>query len=188
MILNADRKAEARKSQDAVITSGKSRSPDQAIIDKIQAEMKADRDAKAEPWNDGDKVALLSSFVPAGRLARVAITTLFSRGSTGRTVALSLVENLAMQEIKKNPSMGKAIPGMKPGLYPCEIFEMENGEIQYCAFFRLYGKNDKSYPEIHAIWGYHELCFDENHYAELAERNPRALKIYFERKKELTKE
>jgi hypothetical protein len=61
------------------------------------------------------KSALMGIFKGAGVKRLGNILKPLGRGSTGRTVANNLTEQLAMKEIISNPSaLGKAIPKMKP--------------------------------------------------------------------------
>ena len=72
----------------------------------------------------------------------------------------------------------------KPGFYPCELFEVVDSKIYSDWHFKSYSKTDEMYQYIQAIWGYYELCFDENHYEQIIERKKEALELYFKRKVE----
>lgn len=73
----------------------------------------------------------------------------------------------------------------KPGFYPKELFDVTDNQLSQDWYFRPYSKNDEMYPYVQAIWGYHELVFEENHYEKIVEREEAALRLYFKRKIEL---
>jgi hypothetical protein len=75
-----------------------------------------------------------------------------------------------------------------PNFYPYQLFEVTDNSINSNWYFKLYSRDEGGYPfSKEAIWGYHELCFDENHYEQLIDREPEALRLYFKRKIELEK-
>lgn len=72
---------------------------------------------------------------------------------------------------------------------PCQLFEVIDNNINSNWHFRITEKNEDIYPFIQSIFGYHELCSDENAYENLiVEKEEEAKQIYFKRKIELEKQ
>ncbi|MEM9685430.1 MAG: hypothetical protein AAF934_00730, partial [Bacteroidota bacterium] len=53
--------------------------------------------------------------------------------------------------------------------YPYPLFEVIDSNLSPNWFFKSYKNTDKSYPYQEAVWGYHELVFDDAHYEKLVE-------------------
>ena len=70
---------------------------------------------------------------------------------------------------------------------PSPLYEVVNNTLTSAWYFRALKNTDKGYPYREAIWGYYELCFDDNHYEQLVEMEEEARMIYFRRKEELEK-
>lgn len=69
--------------------------------------------------------------------------------------------------------------------YPIQLFDVVKSEIPAGWCFRAYTRNDEIYPYRECVWGYNELCFDDEHYGLLVERDKDALALYFKLKAEL---
>lgn len=67
-----------------------------------------------------------------------------------------------------------------PNWYPAELFEIVDGSVCFDWFFRY---DIKQFPT--ALWGYYELIVDKDHYENLIEREPVAVKTFLKRKKEI---
>jgi len=67
-----------------------------------------------------------------------------------------------------------------PSWYPAELFEVEDSQIH----FEWYYKYNNEFVAS-ALWGYHELVNDKNHYVDYIERNDQAICIFLKRKKEV---
>lgn len=79
--------------------------------------------------------------------------------------------------------------GGTPDFYPYQLFEVTDASIIANWHFKLYSEDDGIFPfDKEAMWGYYELCFDENHYEQILDRESNALELYFRRKIELEKE
>lgn len=79
--------------------------------------------------------------------------------------------------------------GGVPNFYPYQLFEVTDTLISNNWHFKLYNLNSEVYLfQKQAMWGYFELCFDENHYEQLVNRESEALRLYFRRKIELEEE
>lgn len=66
-----------------------------------------------------------------------------------------------------------------------QLFEIIENKIPPTWFFRSFTDTDKFFQGLEAIWGYHELVFDSNHYEKLIEMEDEAHETYFLRKIEL---
>jgi hypothetical protein len=76
----------------------------------------------------------------------------------------------------------------KPSFFPYQLFYIIDTSISSNWHFKLYGKDDGIFPfDKEAMWGYYELCLDENHYEQIINRESKALELYFKRKIELEK-
>lgn len=73
----------------------------------------------------------------------------------------------------------------KPNFYPKEIFEVIDAQLSDAWYFREYSMDDVMYNYVQMIFGYYELCFDQNHYEDLVYRDDDALKLYIKRKEEM---
>ncbi|MCG8500390.1 MAG: phosphoribosylaminoimidazole synthetase [Firmicutes bacterium] len=67
-----------------------------------------------------------------------------------------------------------------PSWYPAELFEVEDSQI----YFEWHYKYDKDFVTS-ALWGYHEMVNEKNHYVDLIEREDQAIRIFLKRKKEI---
>ena len=68
---------------------------------------------------------------------------------------------------------------------PSQLFEVLNNRIPTIWHFKSYTKDHFNYINREAVWGYHELVFDDTHYESLIEMDEEAHSIYFKRKIEL---
>ena len=73
----------------------------------------------------------------------------------------------------------------KPYWFPNELFEVIDNSIPGHWFFKNFTNEQE--VDIYCIWGYDEICNDDNHYDALIERDSEALKIYFQQKARITK-
>ncbi len=69
----------------------------------------------------------------------------------------------------------------------CLSFEVIDNRIPPNWFCKTYSESDSKYSYKEAIWGYYELCFDEQHYNQVAEMEPEAMLLYHQRKLETEK-
>ncbi len=70
---------------------------------------------------------------------------------------------------------------------PYQFFEITDSQLTPNWYFKALTKQDKNYPNQEAVWGYYELCFNDNHYAQLVDMEESAMRIYFKRKIETEK-
>lgn len=70
---------------------------------------------------------------------------------------------------------------------PAKLFEVLDGKLPLNWYFNLLTNQDTRHPYIEAIWGYHELCFIEEHYLQLIEGEDNACRIYYRQKIEIEK-
>ena len=70
-----------------------------------------------------------------------------------------------------------------PSFDPAELFEVVDGQIPNGWYFRWEGSSDAE----EATWGYRELL-DPTHHDNLMERDPEALRIFKERKREMDRQ
>jgi hypothetical protein len=74
------------------------------------------------------------------------------------------------------------------GSYPTPLFEIVDNRVGPEWFFSMIKFDDERYPYQEALWGYHELVFDNNHYKKLISgSDEEAPRIYFRRKIEMEK-
>ena len=74
----------------------------------------------------------------------------------------------------------------RPSFFPYQLFEITDTSISANWYFKLYSEDDGIFPfDKEAMWGYYDLCFDENHYEQIVDREPEALELYFKRKTEI---
>lgn len=74
----------------------------------------------------------------------------------------------------------------RPSFFPYQLFEVTDASISTNWHFKLYSEDDGIFPfDKEAMWGYYDLCFDENHYEQIVDREPGALELYFKRKTEI---
>jgi len=71
---------------------------------------------------------------------------------------------------------------------PCQLFEVVDAKVNSHWYFRAYTKDDDVYPYREAVWGYYELCFVDDHYDQLIEKEEESHRIYFRRKIEIERE
>jgi hypothetical protein len=74
----------------------------------------------------------------------------------------------------------------KPFWYPCELFQVSDNKISPNWYFKSFPKDDSI--DIDAIWGYSELCNQENYFDQLMDRDDSAMRIYFKRRMETGRE
>jgi hypothetical protein len=68
----------------------------------------------------------------------------------------------------------------KPNWFPNELFELVDGSLPSKWSFRIYSKEDEI--DIYCIWGYDEICNQDDHFDQLIERDREALNVYFRNK------
>ncbi len=68
----------------------------------------------------------------------------------------------------------------KPYWYPSKLFQVSDNKISPNWYFKNFTE-DKSI-DIDAIWGYLELCNQEDYFDQLMDRDNSAMRIYFKRK------
>jgi len=71
--------------------------------------------------------------------------------------------------------------------YPYQLFEVTDNKLPADWYFRAFTREDDRFPYQEAVWGYYELCFEDNHYEQLVEREEQAMRIYYRRKIEFEK-
>ncbi|TPV31129.1 hypothetical protein FJ651_15570 [Paucihalobacter ruber] len=72
----------------------------------------------------------------------------------------------------------------KPNWFPHELFVVVENSLPKNWSFKVF--NTEPDVDIYCIWGYHELCNNDEHYNQLIEREDEALSIYFKNKKMMT--
>lgn len=70
----------------------------------------------------------------------------------------------------------------RPNWFPYLLFDISDNSIPPNWFIRMNGKRADS--DIYGLWGFNELCNDDDYYDQLADRNEEAMSIYFKRKSE----
>lgn len=76
--------------------------------------------------------------------------------------------------------------GNAPFWHPAELFEIVDNRLPPEWYYEFYGYNDKSTDLLlNALWGYKELVLDADHYDQLIEREPDAMSIFDQRRKEI---
>lgn len=73
---------------------------------------------------------------------------------------------------------------LKPFWCPDEIFEITDSKISSLWHFKKFEKSDTIYEDWR-FCGYYELIYDVFHSNDLMEREPKALDIFYKRKKEM---
>jgi hypothetical protein len=68
-----------------------------------------------------------------------------------------------------------------PFWYPSILFTIQDNKISSSWYFKYFHQKDNNLAE--AIWGYYELCLDENHNDRLMDREADDLQIYFRHKR-----
>lgn len=71
----------------------------------------------------------------------------------------------------------------KPNWFPNELFEVLDNTLPNQWSFKIF--NTESDVDIYCLWGYNELCNQEDHYDQLIEREDEALIIYFNQKRKI---
>jgi len=71
----------------------------------------------------------------------------------------------------------------KPNWFPNELFEVIDNVLPNQWSFKIF--NTESDVDIYCIWGYDELCNQEDHYDQLIEREDEALTIYYNQKRKI---
>ncbi len=72
-------------------------------------------------------------------------------------------------------------------IFSSPFFTITDKPIPPNWFCKIYTPEDYQYSYKEAVLGYYELCFDEQHYPDLVEREPAAMQLYFQRKLETEK-
>lgn len=62
------------------------------------------------------------------------------------------------------------------------LFDVIENKVDAEWYFRAFEKNEKNYVNREVIFGYHELCTDDDHFMQLLEREPSALEVFLKRK------
>ena len=70
---------------------------------------------------------------------------------------------------------------------PYQLFQILDNKLSSNWYFRTFSICDDIYPFQQALIGYHELCFNTNHYENLVNMEDEALRIYFRIKIEMEK-
>ena len=70
-------------------------------------------------------------------------------------------------------------------LCPYDLFKIIDHRLPRGWYFNSFTKDDREYPYTQALWGYHEWCFDGQHYEDLVEMEEAAHAIFYKRKVEL---
>ena len=70
---------------------------------------------------------------------------------------------------------------------PYQLFQILDNKLSSNWYFRTFSISDDIYPFQQALIGYHELCFNTNHYENLVNMEDEALRIYFRIKIEMEK-
>jgi hypothetical protein len=70
-----------------------------------------------------------------------------------------------------------------PNWYPVDLFEIMDESFYSESYFGYFGGSDDR--GLNAIWGYKELVKDHQHYVDLIEREPDAIRVFLKRKKEI---
>lgn len=65
---------------------------------------------------------------------------------------------------------------------PNQLFEISNSNIPTDWHFKAFTKEYSDFLNKEAVWGYHELVFDDSHYEKIIEGDEEAERIYFKRK------
>jgi hypothetical protein len=68
----------------------------------------------------------------------------------------------------------------KPYWYPSKLFQVNDNKISPDWYFKSFLEDDSI--DIDAIWGYSELCNEEDYSDRLMDRDNSAMRIYFKRK------
>jgi hypothetical protein len=74
----------------------------------------------------------------------------------------------------------------RPSWFPFQIFETINNELPKNWFVKINAGND--YVDYKNLFGFNELCNDDDFFNQLLERDEEAMQVYFRRKIELEKE
>lgn len=73
----------------------------------------------------------------------------------------------------------------KPDWFPYLLFDILENSIPPDWFMRINGKRNDT--DIHTLYGFNELCNEEDFYDRLMERDEEAMRIYIKRKIEVKK-
>lgn len=73
----------------------------------------------------------------------------------------------------------------RPDWFPYLLFDVSDNTLPENWFMRIDGKKQSN--GVYCIWGFEELCNEDNFYEHLIDRNDQAMKIYFKRKIEIEK-
>jgi len=71
----------------------------------------------------------------------------------------------------------------KPNWFPNKLFEVVDNTLPNQWSFKIF--NAEADVDIYCMWGYNELCNQEDHYDQLIEREDEALIIYFNQKRKI---
>jgi hypothetical protein len=64
-----------------------------------------------------------------------------------------------------------------PNWYPIDLFSVEDPRLPESWFFASYQGNELL---VQALWGYERLVCDSSHHDALSDREPNAMKLFFE--------
>ena len=70
-----------------------------------------------------------------------------------------------------------------PFWFPAELFVIEDTLLPQAMHYKYFGLQDTR--GVNLLWGYKELVLDDQHYVDLIERKPNAIKLFLKRKKEI---
>jgi hypothetical protein len=73
--------------------------------------------------------------------------------------------------------------GLAPHWYPAELFIVTRSELP--ASWHFAALSEKDGYVVNAIWGYEELVATENHFDDLSNLEPDAMKVFVERKRQI---
>lgn len=121
---------------------------------------------------------------------RLKKTSLGRFGATGHSEygALDIgTEYLVMGIVVFKTYQGYLIDsGRLPSVFPCQLFELVDDNVNDDWHYRLIEKSEDIYPFVQAVFGYKEFCHDPMSYEKLiVDIDEEALQIYFDRKAEV---
>ena len=72
--------------------------------------------------------------------------------------------------------------------YPYPLFEITDNRMPKNWNFNAFEIDNDIYINVEAVWGYYELCFEQDHFEKLIDMEKTAQQIYFMRKIEMEQE